>query len=611
MATKVEEAIGPANDNVTVAPTIDPRIHDTRPEAKPELDGARMDSLDRMVRAMQARVTQGVSPTSIAAAMTDWMVHLMRSPGKQIALSQEAARKAAQLWLYAMQTAAGQDAEKVAAPQDDDHRFDDAAWSAFPFNVMEQNFHAVEAWWHSATTGIRGMAPAHEKQVWFLARQVLDMMAPANVPWLNPTILNRTAEEGGQNLLRGFQNWMRDLERQVAGKGPLGVEGFKVGEDVAVTPGRVVYRNDLIELIQYAPTSEAVEAESVLIVPAWIMKYYILDLSPHNSLVKHLVDQGHTVFIISWKNPSAADRDTGIDDYRRDGVMAALDAVSKVVPDQKIHAAGYCLGGTILSIAAATMARDGDDRLASLTLLAAQTDFSDAGELMLFIDEAQVTFLEDMMWDQGFLDTTQMAGAFHALRSNDLVWSRITKTYVLGDRDVMTDLMAWNADPTRMPYLMHSQYLRGLFLENRLTAGRYAVEGRVIHLGDIKAPIFAVGTLKDHIAPWQSVYKVRLFTDTEVTFVLTSGGHNAGIVSEPGHPRRHYQIMLMGKDDAYIDPDTWSTLAERKDGSWWEAWQAWLVDHGAGTKVEPPAMGRQREGLLPLEDAPGTYVFQR
>ncbi|MFN3231701.1 MAG: PHA/PHB synthase family protein [Alphaproteobacteria bacterium] len=577
----------------------------------PKVDGARMDSLDRMTRAMQARITQGVSPTSVASALTDWMIHIMRSPGKQAALSQEAMQGAFRLWLYAMKAAAQQAPEPVAAPQDGDNRFKDPAWSTFPFNVMEQSFHAVEEWWHSATSDIRGMSKAHEKQVWFLAQQFLDTMAPANVPWLNPTILKRTADEGGRNLARGLQNFLEDFERRADHRLPVGADDYRVGEDVAVTPGKVVYRNELMELIQYAPATDTVAAEPVLIVPAWIMKYYILDLSPHNSLVNYLVGKGHTVFMISWKNPTAADRDKGIDDYRRNGVMAALDAVEAIFPDCKIHAAGYCLGGTILSIAAATMARDGDDRLASLTLLAAQTDFSDAGELMLFIDESQVTFLEDMMWDQGFLDTTQMAGAFHALRSNDLVWSKIMKNYVLGDRDQMNDLMAWNADPTRMPYLMHSQYLRGLFLENRLTAGRYAVDGRVIHLGDIKAPVFAVGTVKDHIAPWQSVYKIRLFTDTDVTFVLTSGGHNAGIVSEPGHSHRHYQIMSMGKDDPYIDPDTWSKIADGKDGSWWEDWQQWLLSHGSGAQIEPPAMGRQGKGLPPLEDAPGTYVHQR
>ena len=365
----------------------------------------------------------------------------------------------------------------------------------------------------------------------------------------------------------------------------------------------------MIELIQYKPTTDRVYPEPVLFVPAWIMKYYVLDLSPHNSLVKYLVEQGHTVFMISWRNPTSEDRDVGMEDYRKLGIMAALDVIGAIVPNTKIHAAGYCLGGTLLSIAGATMAREGNDRLATMTTLATQVDFSEAGELMLFIRESEVSYLENMMWDQGFLDGYQMAGAFQLLRSNDLVWSRLVKEYLLGERREMNDLMAWNADLTRMPYRMHSEYLRSIFLGNDLRSGRYIVDGRPINLADLRAPIFAVGTLKDHVAPWRSVHKITFHPATDVTFLLTSGGHNAGIVSEIGHPRRTYQVATKKAGENYVDPDTWQANTPYQDGSWWPEWQNWLVEHSTKL-VDPPSMGPPGKDYEPLCDAPGTYVHQ-
>jgi len=490
-----------------------------------------------------------------------------------------------------------------------DRRFAAPQWRTFPFNVVAESFLAVQNWWDTATHALRGPTRQHTRQMAFMRRQLLDMLAPSNFPWTNPEVIERTIAEQGQNLVRGLTYLVEDFERRLTGKPPAGAEAWRVGENLAITPGQVVHRNELMELIQYAPSTDRVRPEPILIVPAWIMKYYILDLRQENSLIKYLVDRGHTVFCISWKNPEACDREISLEDYRRLGVEKALDVIRTIVGERKVHACGYCLGGTLLAIAVAKLARDGDDRIATMTLLAAQTDFSEAGELMLFIDENQLAYLEDMMWDQGYLDTSQMAGAFQMLRSADLIWSRMVRQYLLGEREPMTDLMAWNADGTRMPARMHSQYLRDLFLENRLSRGRYAVEGRPVALTDIRCPIFAVGTETDHIAPWQSVYKIRLLTDTEVTFVLTSGGHNAGIVSPPTRTDRRHRIETIPADAPYTPPDLWAVQAPVRQGSWWPAWEAWLAAP-FGEPVPPPPMGAPDKGYPPLLPAPGCYVLQ-
>lgn len=567
--------------------------------------------LDRSLHAMAARFTLGLSPAALAQAYLDWATHLAFSPGKRLQLIDKAARKGIRLAMHMAHTAV----ERAAAqpciePLPQDKRFKGEAWQHWPYQFIYQAFLLNQQWWHNATTGIGGVSKQHENMVEFMSRQILDMVSPSNFPLTNPEILQHTLNKGGMNLASGFQNFVEDWERSVSAKRPVGAESFKVGANVAITPGKVIYRNRLIELIQYAPQTETVRPEPVLVIPAWIMKYYVLDLSPHNSLVNYLTGQGFTVFMISWKNPGPGDRDLSLDDYRTVGVLAALDAVNAIVPDQKVHAAGYCLGGTLLSIAAAAMARDCDDRLKSITLLAAQTDFTEAGELTLFINESQLAFLEDMMWEQGFLDSTQMAGTFQMLRSNDLIWSRLVREYLMGERATMTDLMAWNADTTRMPYRMHSQYLRQLFLNNDLAEGRFFVKGKPVALTDLHVPIFAVGTVRDHVAPWRSTYKIALLTDTEVTYLLTTGGHNAGIVSEPGHPRRSFQVMIKKPDDYYVDPDTFLAKAQSESGSWWPAWASWLSEKSGAPGVASPPLGATIAGYAPLCDAPGTYVLE-
>jgi polyhydroxyalkanoate synthase len=566
--------------------------------------------IDRLVHNWQGRLTGGQSPTSLTLAYADWAVHLVDSPGKQIELAVKAARKVQRLANYAGRRAVGAQVEDCITPLPQDHRFDDDAWHRYPYDVLYQSFLLVQQWWHNATTGVEGVSRHHEQAVEFAARQLLDVVAPSNYPWTNPEVIKASVAERGANLKRGAFCAVRDVLRTAAGEPPVGARDFPVGERVAITPGKVVHRNRLMELIQYSPTTPDVYAEPVLVVPAWIMKYYILDLSPENSLVKYLVDHGHTVFVISWHNPTAADRDLGMEDYRVLGVEAALTAVNTIVPERRVHAVGYCLGGTMLTVAAATMARDEPtDRLASVTLFAAQTDFTEAGELMLFIDEDSVSFIEDMMWEQGFLDGRQMAGAFQLLRSKDLVWSKNVRQYLLGQSEPMTDLMAWNADTTRLPYRMHSEYLRWLFLGNHLFEGRYRAGGRPVALSDIRVPIFSVGTEHDHVAPWRSVYKLHLPVDADLTFLLTSGGHNAGIVSPPGNGHRHYRMSTHHEGDRYLDADAWLDATPAHDGSWWPAWQAWLAEH-SGERVAPPRTGAPDDGYPVLEDAPGGYVLE-
>ncbi|NNF24655.1 MAG: polyhydroxyalkanoic acid synthase [Rhodobacteraceae bacterium] len=566
--------------------------------------------IDRIARAVTARYTGGLSPFSTMLAWSDWALHLSRAPGRQLELSELAFRNMLTILTDTAKSATDEGVKPPFHPGRNDHRFTYPNWSKMPFRYWQQSFLAAQDWWDHATDDLRGLSDPDSARVSFMIRQMLDLYSPSNFPVTNPEILEATLRRGGANLTDGARHFSEDLIQTWLQKPAKPLENFKVGEDIACTPGKVVFQNDIFELIQYAPTTAKVKAEPVLIVPAWIMKYYILDLSPHNSLIRYLVQEGHTVFAISWCNPTADQSGLSLDDYRLRGVMAALDAISAIVPDQKIHATGYCLGGTILSITACTMARDGDERLASLTLLAAQIDFTEAGELLLFLDDSQVAFLEDMMWAQGYLDRPQMAQTFASMRSEDLIYARAVRRYFLGVDDLPTDLTVWSKDTTRMPAAMHGEYLRALFLENRLTAGRFAVDGRVVALKDIDVPIFVVGTEDDHIAPWRSVYKMRLFTDSEFTFALTSSGHNGGILSEPGHPRRHYRIGERRVGENYVDPDTWYRNHAPVEGSWWTAWADWLDRKSTG-RIKPPTMGLSGTRYAPISEAPGYYIMQK
>ena len=571
-------------------------------------------ALDPPVHALQARWSASLSMESLYLAFADWLVHLLRSPGKRFDLLQLGLAQARQLQAYACQCALPGDGHGNAAPcaelSANDRRFADPAWQLWPFNVLQQCFLLQQRWWHAATTDLHGVSAHHQQVMEFVTRQWLDVLSPGNFLFTNPVVLQHTQEEGGSNLVRGALNWMDDLLRTISGAAEPGSECFQVGRDVAATPGRVVLQNPLIELIQYAPSTGTVRPEPILIVPAWIMKYYVLDLSRENSLIRYLVAQGYTVFCLSWKNPNRSDAGLSMDDYLNLGVRDALAAVNGVLPKRSVHAVGYCLGGTLLSIAAAAMAREGDDRLKSITLLAAQTDFTEPGELGLFVDESEISLLEDQMGQAGYLSASQMTGAFQMLRSYDLLWSRMVNDYLLGERRGMNDLMAWNADATRMPATMHSQYLRHLYLNNDLAEGRYRVNGKPVELKDIAPAVFCVATETDHVAPWHSVYKLHHLFAGEVTFLLTSGGLNAGIVSEPGHPGRRFRMRVRPRGAPTLAAETWLSQAERKDGSWWPAWVDWLNVH-SGAPVAPPPMGLPGSHESELPRAPGRYVLEK
>jgi polyhydroxyalkanoate synthase subunit PhaC len=581
--------------------------HHPNGNGTPKVDETPTERLDRLLHAAGAPLSGGLSPVSLSLALADWVWHLGVSPGRQMELAALASR----LFNDTLRMEDG--ASEGAGAADDDPRFRHEAWTAWPYSQMRAGFRNAEAFWREAAR-VPGMTAHHADLTQFMARQWLGMMAPANWLATNPVVLRDAVDSHGAHLLKGAQNWLADATGVPTLEDAERTDPFVVGRDVAVTPGKVVYRNRLIELIRYAPQTDKVHPEPVLIIPSWIMKFYILDLSAHNSMVRYLVGQGHTVYMLSWRNPDASDYNLAMDDYLHLGVLDALQAIGRLggrkVP---VQAMGYCLGGTLLAIAAAALARTGGVRgerelppIKTLTLLAAQTDFSEPGELGLFIDESQIGLLDNITRGQGYLSGKQMAGSFQFLHSRDLVWTRRMREYLMGEREQSNDLMAWNADTTRMPARMHHEYLTSLYLNNALATSSYRVEGRTVSVGDIRQPVFMVGTQRDHISPWRSVYKLHHLCDAEITFVLTSGGHNAGIISEPGHAGRSYQMDTRPAHGPWVEPDQWAAQAPVHEGSWWPAWQAWLARQSSRKVAARPI-----DEAAALGDAPGDYVLQR
>jgi polyhydroxyalkanoate synthase len=513
------------------------------------------------------------------------------------------------LWQRSMLKLMGQAAAPVAEVAQGDRRFKHDDWQQnFLYDYIKQSYLITARHLHQSIAGVEGLDEQTARKVDFYTRQYIDALSPSNFVLTNPEVMRETVATGGQNLVKGFAHLLDDLARG-NGDGPrlrmTDETAFKVGENLGVTSGKVVFQNDLMQLIQYSPRTEQVFARPLLIIPPWINKYYILDLREKNSFVRWAVGEGHTVFIISWANPDAAFAGKTFEDYLNQGPLAALDAVERATGMREINLIGFCLGGTLLATALGHLAAKGDTRVASATFFATLIDFEQAGELEVFIDEAQVSALEKRMKERGYLEGSEMASTFNMLRANDLIWSFVVNNYLLGRDPFPFDLLYWNSDSTRMPAAMHSYYLRNMYLENRLAKpGALVLNETPIDLGRVKVPLYFVSTLEDHIAPWQSCYAgARLFS-APVRFVLGGSGHIAGIINPPAANKYGYWT----NDALPADPQAWLASAENHAGSWWTDWALWSAARG-GDKVPAREPG---SGALPaIEDAPGSYVSVR
>jgi len=553
----------------------------------------------------QAEGGTNPDPLNIGGAFMEMTSKLMANPAQLMEAQFGFWQDYITLWSNTARRMLGGTPDSVIDEPRGDRRFRDDAWRENEvFDFIRQSYLLAARYFTTAVNSADGLDPKTSQKVDFYTRQFVDAMSPANFLMTNPEVLRRTAETGGANLLKGLSNLLADLER---GKGKLRIRmtddsKFRVGENIAVTPGEVVYENDLMQLIQYNPTTDKVLKRPLVIFPPWINKFYILDLRPKNSFIRWAVDQGHTVFIASWVNPDEKLAEKGFDDYMQEGVLAALDAIEQATGEREVNAIGYCLGGTLLSTTLAYMAAKRDNRIKSATYFVTLTDFEQPGELGVFIDEEQLTALEDKMEKRGFLDGREMATTFNMLRANDLIWSFVVNNYLMGQDPFPFDLLYWNDDSTRMPAKMHSFYLRRMYQQNDLIKpGGVELLDTKIDLRKIKVPTYMISTREDHIAPWKSTYRGTQVYAGKVRFVLAASGHIAGVVNPPDSGKYSHWI----NEDLPPDPDAWLAGATELAGSWWPDWHRWIT---AIDREEVPAR-KPGEGALPaIEPAPGRYV---
>jgi polyhydroxyalkanoate synthase len=509
------------------------------------------------------------------------------------------------LWQRTAQRLLGQEAAPVIEPARDDRRFRHAHWSEnATFDFIKQSYLLSARCLHGTVRGADGLDDKAQRKLEFYTRQLVDALSPSNFAHTNPEVVQATLDSGGGNLVRGLENLLDDLAR---GKGELKVSmtdrtAFELGRNVATTPGKVVFQNELMQLIQYAPSTRQVARRPLLIVPPWINKFYILDLQPKNSFIKYCVDQGQTVFVVSWVNPDERHRDLGWDAYMTLGPLAALEAIEQATGEAEVNVIGYCIGGTLMATVLGWMAAHDDRRIASATFFTCIMDFEDAGELTLFVDEEQLARIERQMDEKGYLDAGAMASTFNLMRANDLIWSFVVGNYLLGKEALPFDLLYWNSDSTRMPAATHRYYLRNMYQKNLLKEpGGLVLKETPIDLRRVEVPVFLISAREDHIAPWRNTYAAAGLYGGPVRFVLAGSGHIAGVINPAGSTKYGYWT----NDELPPEPDSWLEGATQHPGSWWPTWAEWIGQHAGGkVKARVPGMGR----LPALEDAPGSYV---
>ena len=596
-------------------------IKTTKTDAESSKAQERMEENLRKVEALGARLSQimvgrdthqasldGPNQELFAKAAASYWTEAVQNPAKMIEQQVSYWSKSVGHFMEAQQALAK---GKLAAPEDtspEDRRFANPLWKSHPyFNFVKQQYQINAEALGQAVDHVADLAPHEKKRLQYFSRQIIDMMSPTNFLATNPDALERAVATEGESLIRGLENLIADLE---ANNGELIVRladesAFELGRNIATSPGKVVYRNKLFELIQYSPSTEKVDATPIVIFPPWINKFYILDLKAQNSLVKWIVDQGYTLFMVSWVNPDQSHRDIGMGDYIEDGFLTAIREVKEITAQEQVHAVGYCIAGTTLSLTLSLMKQRGDTSVKSATFFTALTDFSDQGEFQPFLTDDFIDGIEAETKDKGILPSVIMARTFSFLRSNDLVYGPAIKSYMLGDTPPAFDLLYWNGDGANLPQRMAMEYLRGLCQQNKLVEGGFELLGHRLKLEDIDVPLIAIGCETDHIAPWKDSYRgVRMMGSADKTFVMTQSGHIAGIVNPPSKGKYgHYT-----NDNLSLDHEDWLEGAKFQEGSWWPRWGAWLENRSDG-KVDARIPGEK--GRDTLADAPGTYVVRK